>query len=614
MMLNIRNFCIIAHIDHGKSTLADRMLEVTKTVEKRLMREQFLDMHPLERERGITIKMQPVRMQYALGHTPYVLNLIDTPGHIDFNYEVSRALAAVEGAVLLVDATQGVEAQTLSNVEIAHALNLKIIPVVNKIDLPQARIAETKSEIIGLLGVHEEEILAVSGKTGEGVERLLEEIIAKIPPPASSKSPGKKSDFPGKSDFEEGDFSPGGGVRALIFDYEYSIHRGVIAHIRVFDGEIKKGSKLRLAAVKEKFTTGEVGVFKPALYPAEALRAGEIGYIVTNTKEAKLVRVGDTILSENSALSALPGYKEIKPVVFSSIYPEDQDQFEELKRSLERLKLVDSSLFFEEESSGVLGRGFRCGFLGMLHLEIVVEKLDRDYKVKTIAATPSVKYKIKTRNGELEIYSPHKFPDANEITEIFEPWLRIEILLPPEKLAGVMKLLHEHEAEVGNTERFSEARLKIEAKMPLRELMRDFFDELKSVSSGYASLNYEFGDMRTADLLRLDIVVADEAVPAFARIVPRHRLETEAEAVVEKLYKILPKALFALKIQASAGGRILASRTIKAASKDVTQHMYGGDRTRKMKLWKKQKEGKKRLSAEADYDIPADAYLKLMKK
>jgi GTP-binding protein LepA len=300
--------------------------------------------------------------------------------------------------------------------------------------------------------------------------------------------------------------------------------------------------------------------------------------------------------------------------VFSSVYPEDQEDFENLKKALERLKLVDSALFFEEESSGVLGRGFRCGFLGMLHLEIVVERLLRDFEVKTIAATPSVKYKIETRKGEQEIYSPHRFPDENEIKEIYEPWLRIEILLPPDKLSGVIKLLNEHEAEVGDTGQFSESRIKVEGKMPLRELMRDFFDELKSISSGYASLNYEFEGMRSADLLRLDILVAEESVPAFARIVPRHRMETEGEAVVEKLYHILPKALFALKIQARAGGRILASRTIKAASKDVTQHMYGGDRTRKMKLWKKQKEGKKRLSAEADYDIPPDAYLKLMKK
>ncbi|OGF81063.1 elongation factor 4 [Candidatus Giovannonibacteria bacterium RIFCSPLOWO2_01_FULL_45_34] len=608
MSSNIRNFCIIAHIDHGKSTLADRMLEVTKTVEKRLMREQFLDMHPLERERGITIKMQPVRMNYSNGSGPeYVLNLIDTPGHIDFNYEVSRALAAVEGAVLLVDATQGVEAQTLSNVELARSLKLMIIPVVNKIDLPQARISETKAEIRNLLGVRDEEILTVSAKTGEGVERLLEEIINKIPAPA-----GKKSDFPGKSDFEEAGATK--GVCALIFDYEYSTHRGVIAHVRVFEGEIKKGSKLKLAATGETFSAGEVGIFKPELAAADSLGAGEIGYVITNIKEAKIVRVGDTVLGASSASQALPGYKEIKPVVFSSVYPEDQDKFEDLKRALERLKLVDSALFFEEESSGVLGRGFRCGFLGMLHLEIVVARLERDFKVETIATTPSVKYKISTRKGEIEVYAPHRFPDENEIKDIFEPWLKIEILLPPDKLAGVIKLLNEHEVEVGDTSKFSDTRVRIEGKMPLRELMRDFFDELKSVSSGYASLNYEQDEMRKADLLRLDILVAEEAVPAFARIVPRRRLETEAEAVVEKLYHILPKALFALKIQAKSMGRILASRTIKAASKDVTQHMYGGDRTRKMKLWKKQKEGKKRLSAEADYDIPPDAYLKLMKK
>ena len=608
MSSNIRNFCIIAHIDHGKSTLADRMLEVTKTVEKRLMREQFLDMHPLERERGITIKMQPVRMNYSNGSGPeYVLNLIDTPGHIDFNYEVSRALAAVEGAVLLVDATQGVEAQTLSNVELARSLKLMIIPVVNKIDLPQARISETKAEIRNLLGVRDEEILTVSAKTGEGVERLLEEIINKIPAPA-----GKKSDFPGKSDFEEAGATK--GVCALIFDYEYSTHRGVIAHIRVFEGEIKKGSRLKLAATGEIFSAGEVGIFRPELAAADSLGAGEIGYVITNIKEAKIVRVGDTVLGASSASQALPGYKEIKPVVFSSVYPEDQDKFEDLKRALERLKLVDSALFFEEESSGVLGRGFRCGFLGMLHLEIVVARLERDFKVETIATTPSVKYKISTRKGEIEVYAPHRFPDENEIKDIFEPWLKIEILLPPDKLAGVIKLLNEHEVEVGDTSKFSDTRVRIEGKMPLRELMRDFFDELKSVSSGYASLNYEQDEMRKADLLRLDILVAEEAVPAFARIVPRRRLETEAEAVVEKLYHILPKALFALKIQAKSMGRILASRTIKAASKDVTQHMYGGDRTRKMKLWKKQKEGKKRLSAEADYDIPPDAYLKLMKK
>ena len=601
----IRNFCIIAHIDHGKSTLADRMLEITKTVEARKMREQFLDMHPLERERGITIKMQPVRMNYK----NYILNLIDTPGHIDFNYEVSRALAAVEGAVLLVDATQGVEAQTISNVELARTLNLKIIPAVNKIDLAQARIKETKEEIINLLECGEEEILEISAKTGKGVEKLLEEIVKKIPSPDLDvgRPSGRPTSF----------FEP----RALIFDFEYSAHRGVIAHARIFGGEIKKGMKLKLAEAKEIFTVGEVGIFKPELEAKDALGSGEIGYIVTGIKEAKIVRVGDTILKESSNIAPLAGYKEIKPVVFSSIYPEDQDRFEDLRRALERLRLVDSALFFEEESSGVLGRGFRCGFLGMLHLEIVVERLIRDFRIKVIAAAPTVKYKIKTKKGlptgeagELEIYSPHKFPEEHEILEILEPYIKIEILAPPEKLSGILKLLGEHEVKIFSTTKFSESRIKIEGEMPLRELMRDFFDALKSVSQGYASLGYEFLDLRPADLMRLDVLVAEETVPAFSRIVSRSRLEREAEAAVEKLYNILPRALFALKIQAKARGRILASRSLKAMSKDVTGHLYGGDRSRKMKLWKKQKEGKKRLGALADYNIPPEVYLKMIRK
>ena len=597
-MPNIRNFCIIAHIDHGKSTLADRMLEITNTIEKRKMREQFLDMHPLERERGITIKMQPVRMNYK----NYILNLIDTPGHIDFNYEVSRALAAVEGAILLVDATQGVEAQTLSNVELAKSLNLKIIPVINKIDLPQARIAETKEEIKNLFGEVAENILLVSAKTGEGVENLLEEIVKKIPSP--DLDVGRPSGRP--TSFNE--------PRALIFDFEYSAHRGVIAHARIFDGEIKKGLKLKLAEAKEIFTVGEVGIFKPELEAKNALAAGEIGYIVTGIKEAKVVRVGDTILRESSDLPALAGYKEIMPVVFSSIYPEDQDRFGDLRRALERLKLVDSAIFFEEESSGVLGRGFRCGFLGALHLEIVVERLTRDFGVKVIAAMPTVKYKIKTKKGEFEIYSPHKFPDEHEILEVLEPYITIEILAPPEKLSGILKLLGEHEAKISSTTKFSESRIKIDGEMPLRELMRDFFHALKSVSQGYASLGYEFLDSRPADLVKLDVWVAEEIVPAFSRIVSHARLEYEAEAAVEKLYNILPRALFSLKIQAKAQGRILASRSLKAMSKDVTGYLYGGDRSRKMKLWKKQKEGKKRLGARADYNIPPEVYLKMIRK
>ncbi|OGF52496.1 elongation factor 4 [Candidatus Giovannonibacteria bacterium RIFCSPLOWO2_02_FULL_43_11b] len=585
-MSNIRNFSIIAHIDHGKSTLADRMLEITKTVEDRKMREQYLDQMPLERERGITIKMQPVRMEWK----NYILNLIDTPGHIDFSYEVSRALAAVEGAVLLVDATQGVQAQTISNVELARSLNLKIIPVINKIDLLYARINETTDEIKNILG--DTEIFQVSARTGEGVQDLLDKIIEKVPPPNISDE--KKA-------------------RALIFDFDYSLHRGIISHARVFDGEIKKGDRLRLFVSKENFIVGEVGFFKPELKPAERISAGEIGYIVTSIKEARIVRVGDTIL-DSPQQKPLPGYKEVKPVVFSSLFPERQDDFEELRRSLERLKLSDASLSFEEESSGVLGRGFRCGFLGMLHLEIVVERLKRDFGVSTIVATPTVKYIVKSKKGILEIYSPHKFPEAGEIIEIEEPWLKVEILMPPEKLSSVMKLLREYEAVLGETRKFSESRIGLAVEMPLRELMRDFFDELKSVSQGYASMNYEFLENRRGDLLRLDLFVAEEIVPAFSKIVPRIKVEEEAFRSVEKLYKILPQALFSLKIQAKAGGRILASRTLKALRKDVTGYLYGGDRSRKMKLWKKQKEGKKRLSEEARFTIPAEIFVKMIRK
>ncbi|MBI2023905.1 elongation factor 4 [Candidatus Giovannonibacteria bacterium] len=594
-MSEIRNFSIIAHIDHGKSTLADRMLEVTKTVEARKMKEQFLDQMPLERERGITIKMQPVRMEWK----GYILNLIDTPGHIDFSYEVSRALAAVEGAVLLVDATQGVQAQTLSTVEQARAQNLKIIPVINKIDLAHARVEETEEEIRNLLG-ESSKILKVSARTGDGVENLLSEIIKEIPAPKHLET-----EFPSGNSVSK-------KTRALIFDFDYSLHRGVIAHVRVFDGEIKRGERLRLFASREDFIVGETGFFKPELKLSEKISAGEIGYVVTSIKEARIVRVGDTVL--DPSLEPLPGYKDVKPVVFSSLFPEEQDDFEELRRSLERLKLSDASLSFEEESSGVLGRGFRCGFLGMLHLEIVVERLRRDFGVKTIVATPTVRYSVKTKKNTMEVYSPHKFPDEGEVLEVEEPWLKLEILLPPEKISPALKLLQEHEAIVGETHKFSESRLKLEAQMPLRELMRDFFDDLKSVSQGYASLNYEFLENRPGNLLRLDILIADEIVPAFSKIVPKKRVEEEAERAVEKLYKILPQALFSLKIQAKAMGRILSSRTLKALRKDVTGYLYGGDRSRKMKLWKKQKEGKKRLEEEARFTIPPDVFVQMIKK
>jgi len=590
---SIRNFSIIAHINHGKSTLADRFLEFTGAVEKRKMREQFLDQMDLERERGITIKMQPVRMNYALNSISYSLNLIDTPGHIDFSYEVSRALKAVEGTVLLVDASQGVQAQTFANAELAKSLGLVIIPVLNKIDLPTARIDETRKEIMELLRCKQEEILEVSAKTGEGVERLLEEIIKRVPPPAKSEII-----FP----------------QALIFDFSYSPHKGVVAYIRLMKGRIKKRDELFLSQVKEKFIAHEVGFFRPELQEEETLEEGEIGYIATNIKKPAIVRVGDTVISLKNQLPSLSGYEESKPVVWASIYPESQDDFKLLAQSLERLHLSDSALSFEEEGSGVLGRGFKCGFLGMLHLEIVIERLKREFNLKLVTAAPSVVYEVHYKNGQKEeIYSPSRFPEENRIEKVFEPWIEAKIITPTEGLAAILKILQKHEAEVGNVEQFGSHRICLNIKMALREFMRNFFDELKSASEGYASLSYRITGMVEADVARVDILVAGEYVPAFARVIKRSQVQTEAKELVEKLKALLPAALFVIKIQAQYRGRIIASQTLSALKKDVTGYLYGGDRTRKMKLWKKQKAGKKRLKERGMVHVPHEVFLKMIK-
>ncbi len=600
---NIRNFSIIAHIDHGKSTLADRFLELTGTIEKRKMKEQVLDMMELERERGITIKMQPVRMSYQISDIGYQLNLIDTPGHIDFSYEVSRALKAVEGAVLLVDATQGVQAQTMTVVEMAKSLGLVIIPVLNKIDLPSARIEETEEEIFKLLGGGEFDILRISAKTGQGVEKLLEEIIRRVPPPRY-----EVADWP----------------RALIFDFEYSEHQGVILYVRVTDGQIhpagrgKKGDNLILAQTKEKFTAGEVGIFCPHRQPSSLLGAGEIGYVVTNIKKPNIAAVGDSVVSVENPLPSLSGYLQPKPVVWASIYPESQDNFNDLRQALERLRLSDSSLSFEEESSGALGRGFRCGFLGLLHLEIIAERLRREIGLNIIIASPTITYKIQFNDGsEKEIYSPAFFPEEHQIKKIFEPWTEMQIISPPEHLGAVMQLLHEHEAEIGETRQFGDHRVILDVKMPLRELMRNFFDELKSATSGYASLNYKIAEIRevpAGGVARMDVLVADEPVAAFSRIVSRKRIQKEAEETAEKLKNILPRQLFAVKIQAKGLGRILASRSVSALKKDVTGYLYGGDRTRKMKLWQKQKKGKKRLKEMGKVSIPQEVFVKMIQR
>ncbi len=601
---NIRNFSIIAHINHGKSTLADRFLELTGTIEKRKMREQFLDQMDLERERGITIKMQPVRMNYTLNSTLYSLNLIDTPGHIDFSYEVSRALKAVEGAVLLVDASQGVQAQTFANAELAKSLGLVIIPVINKIDLSAARIDETRNEIIELLRCKQESIIEVSAKTGEGVERLLEEIIKRVPPPAEFLL---RIGSPHEVSVER-------APQALIFDFSYSPHKGVVAYIRLMKGRIKKGDELYLAQVKEKFVAHEVGFFRPELQEEDILEEGEIGYVVTNIKKPAIVRVGDTVISFKNPLPSLAGYEESKPVVWASVYPESQDDFKLLAQSLERLHLSDSALSFEEEGSGVLGRGFKCGFLGMLHLEIVIERLKREFNLKLVTAAPSVVYEVYYRNGQKEeIYSPGRFPEESRIEKVFEPWIEAKIITPTEGLATILKILQKHEAEVGDVEQFGSHRICLNVKMALREFMRNFFDELKSVSEGYASLSYRITGMVEADVARLDILVAGEDVPAFARVIKRNQIQIEAKELVEKLKALLPAALFVIKIQAQYCGRIIASQTLSALKKDVTGYLYGGDRTRKMKLWKKQKAGKKRLKERGIVHIPHEVFLKMIK-
>ncbi|MCK4386956.1 MAG: translation elongation factor 4 [Candidatus Pacebacteria bacterium] len=602
---NIRNFSIIAHIDHGKSTLADRMLEITETVEKRKMKEQLLDQMELERERGITIKMQPARMEWK----NHILNLIDTPGHIDFSYEVSRALRAVEGSVLLVDATQGVQAQTLTTLNLAKELGLKIIPVISKIDSPLARAREIKEEMARLLNCRPEDILETSGKTGEGVEMLLDKIIEAIPAPEPACRQAGLSRRQAGSEFKEAN-----DFRALVFDFKYSTHRGIIVYIRVLDGEVSKNTPLIFRSVQEKFNALEVGIFSPDEIPKKSLQAGEIGYIVTGIKKPGIASVGDTISLVKSVAPVLAGYQNPKPVVWASIYPENSDDFNLLRLSLGKLRLSDASFSFEEESSGALGRGFRCGFLGMLHLEIITERLRREFNLELIITHPSISYEIKYKNGERKmIYSPVFFPDHGEAEEVMEPWVSVRIIAPARYLGNLTQIFYEHEAEVDKSEDFGDGRVSVEAEMPLRELMRNFFDDIKSGSSGFASLSYEKSGYRVADVVRLDMLVADEPVKAFSRVVSRKRAQEEAEKAVEKLYKILPRQMFAANIQAKALGRILSAKKMSALKKDVTGHLYGGDITRKMKLREKQKKGKKKMKERGKVRIPQDVFLKMMK-
>ncbi|MHB8860613.1 MAG: translation elongation factor 4 [Minisyncoccota bacterium] len=605
---HVRNFSIIAHVDHGKSTLADRLLERTGAIPERKMRDQVLDRMDLERERGITIKMQPVRMTYraAGGGAEYVLNLIDTPGHIDFSYEVSRALHAVEGVILLVDSTQGVQAQTLTTLAMAQEQGCVVIPVVSKIDAPAARVDEVASELAELVHVDRSEVIAVSGKTGAGVDELLEAIVTRIPSPTSTsrsnlevQGPTLKSDEP----------------RGLVFDFSYSKHRGVAVYLRVFDGVFKKGQSLVFHAAGKEFVALETGIFTPGETPADSLSAGEIGYIVTGIKEPGIVAVGDTIGAVKGSLPALADYERPRPVVWASVYPESQDDLPLLRQSLERLRLSDSSLSFEEESSGVLGRGFRCGFLGLLHLEIVTERLRREFNLALIVTIPTISYIVTKTNGEREVvYTPAKFPEHGDIAFIEEPWAKVIIIVPPDSLSALVQLLYEHEAQTLSTETYHDGRIEMTVEMPLRELMRGFFDTLKNISSGYASLSYELLPERVADVVRLDILIAEELVPAFARVVARRRIQEEAEKMVEKLHEALPKQLFTTKIQARVQGRIIASKTLSAMRKDVTGYLYGGDVTRKNKLLDKQKRGKKKMleRGTGKVTIPEEVFMKMV--
>ena len=595
---HIRNFSIIAHIDHGKSTLADRLLEATGTIPERKMRDQVLDNMELERERGITIKMQPVRMMYEQGGEKYQLNLIDTPGHIDFSYEVSRALKAVEGSILLVDSTQGVQAQTLTTLESARREGLVIVPAVSKIDSPLARPEEVKEEIGKLLNIDPSTVLSVSGRTGEGVPDLLRAIIERVPPPREESEKG---------------------LRALVFDFKYDDHRGVIVYVRIFNGSVKRHDRLIFSIAGEKFIALEVGVFTPTEEARDSIGEGEIGYIVTGIKQPGIASVGDTITTEKNPLSHLEGYDNPRPVVWASIYPESQDDFPTLKMALGRLKLSDSAFTFEEESSGALGRGFRAGFLGMLHLEIITERLRREFNLELIVTTPSITYLITRRNGGQEtIYSPHLFPNDGELIAVEEPWANVRIISPSNYIGILMPMLYSHEAEIGETETFGEGRSAVSVVMPLREMMRGFFDELKSVTSGYASITYSLAGFRPASVTRMDIVLADEIVPAFTRVVSRRRVQEEADEATEKLQNILPRQQFEMKVQGVALGKILSSKSIKAFRKDVLMHgskvVGGGDVSRKKKLLEKQKRGKKKMRETSKVNIPHDVFLKMMQR
>ena len=590
----IRNFSIIAHIDHGKSTLADRLLEFTGAVSAREMREQYLDRLELERERGITIKSQAVRLYYQRENGEiYQLNLIDTPGHVDFTYEVSRALSACEGALLVVDASQGVEAQTLANVYLALENNLEIIPVINKIDLPQADVEKTKKEIEDIIGLSSQDALLVSAKLGIGIKEVLEAIINKIPPPT-----GKRE-------------AP---LRALVFDSWYDSYLGVVVLVRVVDGRLYPGQKIKFLSTGKTYEITKVGVFAPEAATLDALFAGEVGFIAAGIKEVREAKIGDTITEANAYVEPLPGFKELKPVVFAGIFPVDNDDFEDLREAIEKLWLNDPAFSYEAETSAALGYGFRCGFQGLLHMEIVQERLEREFKLNLISTAPSVKYKIKLRNKkEIEVENPVNWPDPGLIEEVLEPYIRAEIYTPKEYIGALIKLCEEKRGIQKEIKFLTPDRCVLVYELPFSEVVLDFYDRLKSYSRGYASLDYQFIGYKPGDLVKMDILINKQPVDALSLIVHREKAYYRGRELASKLKEVIPRQLFEVVIQAAIGNKIIARERIPPLRKDVLAKCYGGDVTRKKKLLEKQKEGKKRLKAIGRIEIPQEAFLAILK-
>ncbi len=612
-MTSIRNFSIIAHIDHGKSTLADRMLELTETVNKRKMKEQLLDQMELERERGITIKLQPVRMKYKNS----IFNLIDTPGHVDFSYEVSRSLAAVEGTLLVIDATQGIQAQTLANLYLALDQDLEIIPVLNKIDLPAARVEQVSDEVVDLLGCNKDDIILVSAKTGEGVANLLEIINQKIPAP----KPKREDDV----------------LQALIFDSKYDDYQGVVAYIKIVSGQISLGDKLHFIGTQVDGAVTDVGYFSPQTVKADKLETGQIGYVVTGLKDIDYCRVGDTIVNYKLSVAnkkdkndyykelALSGYKDVQPMVFAGIFCKEGSDYEDLRDALAKLRLTDASLSYEPESSIALGFGFRCGFLGMLHMEIITERIKREYGIDLIVTVPSVAYKIKKHGSHefKEIHSAHELPNQGEIEKVQEPWVKCDILTPKEHIGDIMELVQAKRGVYKNTEYFSQETAILHYELPLSSILVDFYDKLKSATKGYATLNYTFVGYLEANIVRIDILVAEEMVEALSTVAYSDEAHRAGKQIVYKLKDILPRQMFEVKIQAAInyqadgknkGGKIIASAKIPPMRKDVTAKLYGGDVTRKRKLLEKQKKGKKKMKGMGKVDIPPEAYLSILKR